>query len=660
MQCPAQCGALSRPGRPVVSVAVSAATAEWTPSLRRAYWIVLGLVVLSVVACGVRALAVGWVPTGDDSFIALRASDVFSAHPPLLSTASSGGASAGVAYNHLGAAAIWFLAPFVAVLGAPGVALGAAVLNGLCLAAIGWLSARAARPALAAGVLAATVGVAWAMGAVALADPWNPNQSTLLFAVLLVGTWAVWNGVAAGVPVGLVAGAVAAQTHLSFVPPTAAVGLLLLAGGIVGWRRADQADRRRWAWTCGLGVGLALVASTLVVLEQLLHGPDGNLARVLRGNGFDSATLSAGDTASLVAAVLARPPFFVGTSWTTPVFRSGLPGAMWTAVGLAAVGAAVVAAGVTARRRNDRSTATALATGLVALLAGAVASLSFPLRIGLPVPYFRWLWPTAALLAAACLVPALEWAVHRLWPGAQIWLVRGLLGLAVLAGALVWTSYGADFTGSPPWAQELVPVLVDPAVSATVDSVGRDGVQVVPSISEASLVLTPAVVEQLASAGVAVRSADPVVVQQSGRQYRATGREPWVLVATGARERVLGGTRVATTGAPSRAVQREVRALRASAVLELAAHPLELTPAGRASREPVLVDLVRTSLSDPAAAASNKYLSAALRAGLLEARGASPAGVDLLVDASDRIAEVEGRTGSYWLVPRSAYRADQP
>jgi hypothetical protein len=237
-----------------------------------------------------------------------------------------------------------------------------------------------------------------------------------------------------------------------------------------------------------------------------------------------------------------------------------------------------------------------------------------------------------------------------------VWVVRGVLGLAVLAGALVWTSYGADFTGSPPWAQELVPVLVDPAVSATVDQVGRDGVQVVPSISEASLVLTPAVVEQLASEGVAVRSADPVIVQQSGRQYRATGREPRVLVAAGAAARVPGGTRVATTGAPSRAVRRELRTLRAAAAGELAAHPLALTPAGSASREPVLADLVDTSLSDPAAAASNKYLSAALRAGLLEARGASPDGVALLVAASDRIAEVEGRTGSYWLVPRSAYR----
>ena len=76
----------------------------------------------------------------------------------------------------------------------------------------------------------------------------------------------------------------------------------------------------------------------------------------------------------------------------------------------------------------------------------------------------------------------------------------------------------------------------------------------------------------------------------------------------------------------------------------------------RLAREPVLADLVHASLTDPGAAAGNKYLSAALRAGLLDARGATSEGVDLLVAASDRIAEVEGRAGSYWLVPRSAYR----
>lgn len=650
-------GALPRPDGPVEFGAVSVVTAEWTPTLRRAYWVVLGLVVLSVVACGVRALLVGWVPTGDDSFIALRARDVFSAHPPLLSTASSGGASAGVAYNHLGAAAIWFLAPFVAVLGSSGVALGAAVLNGLSLAGVGWLSARAARPALATGVLAAVTGVAWSMGVVALADPWNPNQSTLLFALLLVGAWSVWNGVAAGVPLGLVAGAVAAQTHLSFVPPSVAVAVVLLAGAAVWWRSAEGAARRRWVQAAGLGVGLAVAAASPVLLEQLLRGSDGNLARALRGSGFDSATLSVADTASLLAAVLARPPFFVGSSWTTPVFRSGLPGPTWSALGLAAVGAAVVTAAVAARRRADRATWTALVVALTALAAGTLASVAFPLRIGLPVPYFRWLWPTAALLAAACLVPSAEWALARVRPDGQRWLVRSLLGLSVLAGGLVWTSYGTDFTGSPPWAQQLVPVLVDPTVVATASTVGRQPVQVVPSISEASLVLTPAVVEQLAAAGVAVRSADPVVVQQAGSQYRADGREPWVLVAAGASSTVPGGRRVATTGAPPRSVRREVRTLRAAAARELAAHPLELTPAGRASSEPVLVDLVQTSVTDPAAVAGNKYLSAALRAGLLEARGATPGGVDLLVAASDRIAEVEGRSASYWLVPRSADRS---
>ncbi|MFM7068236.1 MAG: hypothetical protein ACKOYM_02135, partial [Actinomycetes bacterium] len=183
---------------------------EWSPAFRRAYWVVVGIGVFTVLACGVRAVLTGWVPVGDNAFLALRAHDVFSHHPPLLSTASSGGATSGVPYNHPGAAALWLIAPFVAVAGSAGAALGAAVVNAACLAGVGWLAARASRPVFAAGVMASMLGVCSAMGVQALADPWNPNQATLVFALLLVAACATWCEVPAAVPVGAGAAVVVA------------------------------------------------------------------------------------------------------------------------------------------------------------------------------------------------------------------------------------------------------------------------------------------------------------------------------------------------------------------------------------------------------------------------------------------------------------------
>ncbi|MFM7068607.1 MAG: hypothetical protein ACKOYM_04015, partial [Actinomycetes bacterium] len=145
----------------------------------------------------------------------------------------------------------------------------------------------------------------------------------------------------------------------------------------------------------------------------------------------------------------------------------------------------------------------------------------------------------------------------------------------------------------------------------------------------------------------------PILVQQSGAHYELRGAASWRVEARAADD-VAPSPRaelLATTGRLSSGERREIRTLRAAASGVIAAAPLQLTSRGRSARDPLVDALVEQSRRSPEAVAENRYLSAVLRAGLVVAKGASADGTALLIDASDRIAELQGRTLSYWLVP---------
>ena len=215
----------------------------WSRPVVRAYWIAAGALALVILVCGIVAVATNWTPTGDDSFLVMRARDVISANPPLLSTASSGGASAGTAYNHPGPIVQYLNAPFVWALGTTGAALGCAVINAVCVLAIAWMGRRSTRAAVAAPILAGTAAVCWAMGSEVLIDPWNPHIATLSFFTLVVAAWAVLRGRPAALPIGIVAGSLAAQTHLSFAAISAVAVAIMTATAVIHGVRAVRAGR---------------------------------------------------------------------------------------------------------------------------------------------------------------------------------------------------------------------------------------------------------------------------------------------------------------------------------------------------------------------------------------------------------------------------------
>jgi hypothetical protein len=630
---------------------------DWRPLESRLWWIVGGALCAVVVLIGLVAWRSGWRPVGDDAFLVMRARDVFGADPPLLSTASSGGASAELAYNHPGPIVQYLNAPFVALLGTSGAALGCAALNATALAAALVLVRRTARPALAAAMLAAVAGLVWSMGTEVLVDPWNPHIATLPLLCGVVGLWAAVNGTPAGVPIAVLGASVAAQTHLSMT----VLGVLLigvaLAVAIVQLMRTTS-QRRAWSVATGVAVGLGLLSILPPLLQQLAHGSDGNVSRLLRGSDFSESPTGLGRVARLTAEVLAAPPWFLRGSWTGSIYEDELLAPVTAAVLLIVVAAVVVTTLVLASRRRDVQVGSLVAICVVGLGVGVAVATRFPLRTGVPVPYFRWLWVLAALLAAGLLARPVEWLVDRVRPPQHasvrpvvaVWLV---LATVATVGTLV--PYGEASAGSPDWAQTMADALIDQAGPAFDDLAPGDSVRVEASLQEASLIVLPSIIEELTRRDVDVTMTDPVLVQQSGEFRRSDGDEDWVLVPVGpdTANGPTGGERIAEyrpiDAEESAALDRELA--RAAALVDDG--DVSLTPAGRALDDDAgVAALVEMASTDPELFVRARGLDSALEHGLISVDGMD---ADELAALSRRGAQRDGRTFSLWLVPATSW-----
>lgn len=629
----------------------------WRPLEARLWWVAGGALTAVVVLIGLISWRSGWRPVGDDAFLVMRARDVFSENPPLLSTASSGGASAELAYNHPGPIVQYLNAPFVALLGTSGAALGCAVLNAASIAGALVLVRRTARPALATAMLAAIAGLVWSMGSEVLVDPWNPHIATLPLLCGVVGVWAAVNGTAMGVPLAVLGASVAAQTHLSMT--VLGVALIVAALAVATWRLVTSPpDRRRWGMSIALAGALGLLSVLPPLLQQLANGSDGNVARLLRGSDFSESPTGLGRVARLTAEVLAAPPWFLRGSWTGSIYEDELLAPITTAVLLLLVAAVVVTTLVMAARRHDLQVGSLVAICVVALGIGMAVATRFPLRTGVPVPYFRWLWVLAALLAAGVLARPVERLVDRVRPSADgplrpvvaVWLV-----LAAVATLGTLLPYGEASASSPDWAQTMADDLIEQA-GATFDGLAPgDSVRVEASLQEASLIVLPSIIEELARRGVEVTMTDPVLVQQSGEFRRSDGDDDWVLVPVGpdTENGPAGGVRVAEyrplDAEESAALDREL-----SRAAELVRDgEVALTPDGRALDEDSgVAALVEMAATDPELFVRARGLDSALEHGLIRVDGMDAAE---LAELSRRGAQRDGRTFSLWLVPAASW-----
>ncbi|MEZ5383380.1 MAG: hypothetical protein R2754_16480 [Microthrixaceae bacterium] len=531
--------------------------------------IVAAAVALPALAAALRAGAQRWQATLDNGIYSARAWDVGTSHNPMLATWSSRSTATGVVMNHPGPLPFQLLAPFRRLLGPVGTRVGSGLINAGALGSAAWLAWRVGRRRGAVCFGLGGLVLAASMGSEVLSDPWTHNLPLLAFFAAMVGLWASLAGDRWGPMVSVCWTSLCAQTSLAYVVPGAVVVVAsLVAGGLWWWlaRRTGSAPhgapRDR---LIGLGAaGAALLAMWALPAWEQWVAPDGepgnltamieNSRRLGTGRGLSFAVRSFSD-------LVLVPPGWVFPDLATWENNAGARlgvGASWAVFACFVV--ALIAAGAWARRRRSIVLGSAVAAVVLVTVAsvGTLASISETTLA--TAAYLRWLFAVGAFVASALGLVVLDAALSLL-PGTERvpQLARSGMGLAVAAAAVVGLATFAVDThglesGSPPWANEPAAELPDLLDGVPAQLADRGPLLAVETPYTTSLVLFPAVLDELLAGGTDLRFAsDSPLLAQFGTGRRATGVERWELstrsgvAAYGAQDEV-GVELLATTG----------------------------------------------------------------------------------------------------------------
>jgi hypothetical protein len=221
----------------------------------------------------VRALARGWRPLADDATIAIGAWRALTLHPPLLGQLTSA-AGVGKLASDPGPLEYWVLGPFVHLDPGQGVLIGSAVLCALVLSVaieVLWRTS-----GTWAAVLFTFVMVDMAIvSPTPFLDPvWNNSFAFFWFAAFLGVAFTVGRGYLRYFPLLIFIGSVAVDSNLMYLP---AIGLLLVAALVVGWRTRPPPDYR-WLWWAAAVVAVCWVGP----LYQQFFDDRPNLSLLLR------------------------------------------------------------------------------------------------------------------------------------------------------------------------------------------------------------------------------------------------------------------------------------------------------------------------------------------------------------------------------------------
>jgi hypothetical protein len=231
-----------------------------------------------------RIIRHGWHPVGDEAAIALRSWNSLTAHGPLVGQATR------LAHGVFdpGPLEYWLLAIPVHLDTVHGVLWGAIIC---CLVACS-LAVEAAWSVLgAAGGLCASgfiVGVTLWMPVIAVTPSWNPWFGLTFFIAALAAAWAVMSGHRGWWPALVISASIAAQSHLMFTVPSAALAILALIVGLVDTIRSRAGSR--WV-VAGLIAGAACWSGPLI---QQFTSRNGNLGLLLRSSGATSGARTGG------------------------------------------------------------------------------------------------------------------------------------------------------------------------------------------------------------------------------------------------------------------------------------------------------------------------------------------------------------------------------
>ena len=253
-------------------------------------WLVLAcglLAAIPIVVAAGHAISIRWVPLSDLGYTAVKSFDVFSGRSPLVGQWSSG---ASAAADHLtyspGPLLFWVLSAPTRWLGPSAPAVAAGVVNVACvIGAVALAHRRGGVPLALATALAVPVMLRSLPGET-YSDPWNSSAPLMPLVLLFFLAWSVACGEYRLLPLAVLVGSFAAQSHLTFVTPV----VLLLVTAVVGLainRPRGEPDLRRWVLA---GVGVAVVCWSFPLIDQAVHRP-GNLVLLVRAATTDQATL---------------------------------------------------------------------------------------------------------------------------------------------------------------------------------------------------------------------------------------------------------------------------------------------------------------------------------------------------------------------------------
>ena len=559
---------------------------------------------LPIVVAVVRAAREGWLPIGDNAYFAIRAADTFTEHHPLLGTWTSASLNAGVDFNNPGPLLFQLLAPATKLFdGGIGVAVGAAVLNGLAVVGIAVVARRRGGPVLGTAAMAVTALLCWSLGSELLFDPWQPNSLLLTFLFALMLVWSLVCGDVKALPWAVGVTSVIVQTHLSYVVLLVALGAWALVGLALWLRRERAGDARAWAQhrrTATRAVVAAVVVGALCwsqpLWEQLTGEGEGNLSR-LAGNMTTTERRVGVELGTRIVADVLVPPFWLRPSYgealvPDPVAPPGSdvlttldPSFPLAAVLVAALVALMAAAIVVARRRGDRVSAAALSTALVVGGAGLLTAWNLPYSFfGVSAHQFRWLWPTAAFVTFAVVVFVARRLLHADVPRAA------RRGVAVLAGvtavvALANLPANNQRTG-PSYDDWAIPVMQE--LNEQMAVLEGEGTLLIDF--EGTRFTEPysgAVMAELQRRGIPFVTDDEVIARQLGTSRRLEGTAPRLQILQGQRAFTAppGSRRVALVEGLTADEQAEQTELASLVTAHLRDVGVRLTPEGDAVLE---------------------------------------------------------------------------
>jgi hypothetical protein len=333
----------------------------------------------------------GWRPVGDSAAIAARAYETFTSHPPLVGMVSTGGAPGHTIYDP-GPLLFWLLAVPVRVDAVQGVLWGAALLTGVILSLSIEAIWRAQLWAGCAVIALVTVDLFWLTPAVLENISWNAYLPIPFFVASLAFAWLVGAGRFGWWPVLVFTASVAAQSHLLFAIPCAALALL---APVVALLAAGRPTRLRWLWS-GIGVG---VACWIAPVLQQLFGARGNMSALVTSQS-GGATFGGRFALSLLGRVAVPSPVWLVHQPTTAGGLVRFETAATATSGIIVL-ALLCAVGAWAWRSRRGPLLAAAATCLVASVATIATYAIFPTKNAVNLYYLLdLLWPLGIVLWA--------------------------------------------------------------------------------------------------------------------------------------------------------------------------------------------------------------------------------------------------------------------